>query len=163
MNPQLLVDEIPEEGLLIDLWSTQHAWLHGAMQQALHDHFLPNDDVHLTLNVVRLGRNVDMIGGLFMRVHATCDRCLREFSVSQQIPIHMVMAPAGSVEETASDPTDDDLNFSLYHGRHIDLEGLICEQVVLAQPMQTLCTPDCKGLCPRCGVDLNQGACQCGG
>jgi len=47
------------------------------------------------------------------------------------------------------------------HGDHIDLEPMAREAVVLGLPLAPLCRPDCKGLCPSCGADLNQGPCGC--
>jgi uncharacterized protein len=44
---------------------------------------------------------------------------------------------------------------------HIDLEPLAREAIVLALPLVPLCRPDCKGLCPECGADLNSGPCGC--
>jgi uncharacterized protein len=46
-------------------------------------------------------------------------------------------------------------------GDHIDLEPLTREAVVLALPLAPLCRPDCAGLCPTCGTDLNAGPCGC--
>ncbi len=46
-------------------------------------------------------------------------------------------------------------------GDHIDLEPMAREAVVLGLPLAPLCRPDCKGLCPVCGADLNQGPCGC--
>lgn len=46
-------------------------------------------------------------------------------------------------------------------GDHIDLEPLAREAIVLALPLAPLCRPDCAGLCPSCGADLNGGACGC--
>jgi len=46
-------------------------------------------------------------------------------------------------------------------GDHIDLEPMTREALVLALPLVPLCRPDCAGLCPRCGADLNAGPCGC--
>ncbi|MBN1297720.1 DUF177 domain-containing protein, partial [bacterium] len=43
----------------------------------------------------------------------------------------------------------------------IDICRVIAEQIVLQIPMKTLCSDDCKGLCSRCGADLNAGTCGC--
>jgi uncharacterized protein len=43
----------------------------------------------------------------------------------------------------------------------IDLGPVVHEAVVLAEPMRVLCAPDCRGLCPQCGKDLNEGPCGC--
>ena len=42
--------------------------------------------------------------------------------------------------------------------RVIDLSGPIADAVIMDTPFVVLCRPDCKGLCPRCGKDLNEGA-----
>ena len=44
---------------------------------------------------------------------------------------------------------------------HFDLDALVAEDLFLAMPSRYLCRPDCKGLCPRCGADLNLGDCGC--
>jgi uncharacterized protein len=43
----------------------------------------------------------------------------------------------------------------------LDLRKPLREQILLAMPMHLLCRPDCKGLCPNCGQNLNEGPCQC--
>ncbi len=43
----------------------------------------------------------------------------------------------------------------------LDVGGLLWEQLLLALPVKPLCRPDCKGICPICGGDLNKGSCQC--
>jgi uncharacterized protein len=43
------------------------------------------------------------------------------------------------------------------------LEDVLREQVLLSLPVRTLCKPDCKGLCPHCGVNRNSQACNCAG
>ncbi|MFN2607512.1 MAG: DUF177 domain-containing protein [Acidimicrobiales bacterium] len=45
---------------------------------------------------------------------------------------------------------------------HMDLEPLAREAILLDLPLAPLCAPDCHGLCPTCGMDLNAGACECG-
>lgn len=166
----LRIDEIPEGGVSLDYTTAQQGWLRGLLQSVLAEHFLPDDDAHLQLLATRYGTQVNLVGGIFVRMHATCDRCLREYLQSQQIPIHVLMVPAHGTDQSddrALPDTDDagggdgECHFSPYEGDQIDLDHLIGEQVVLAQPMQSLCVPDCRGLCPRCGQDLNEGPCAC--
>ena len=52
---------------------------------------------------------------------------------------------------------DDGLVF--HDGRHVDLDAGVREAALLARPMAPLCRPDCRGLCPRCGADWNEGPC----
>jgi uncharacterized protein len=48
-----------------------------------------------------------------------------------------------------------------YQKDSLALEDVLREQVLLALPVRTLCKPDCKGLCPRCGANRNLQACNC--
>ena len=57
--------------------------------------------------------------------------------------------------------SEDDLALSFYSGEEIDLAPLFTEQVILTLPTRALCREDCKGLCPRCGVNRNHETCEC--
>jgi uncharacterized protein len=56
---------------------------------------------------------------------------------------------------------EDDLSTAFYENEEIDLGQLMREQFYLSLPMKPLCGPDCKGLCPICGTNLNRGTCEC--
>ncbi|GBC63500.1 hypothetical protein DENIS_4494 [Desulfonema ishimotonii] len=96
-----------------------------------------------------------------------CRRCLREFSVplrrwftlyfTRTLPESAENAPEkGDVELTA-----EETGLIQFQGKEIDLRDAIQEQLVMALPAWPLCSADCKGLCPKCGADLNQGDCGC--
>src|SRR5215213_1252628 len=55
----------------------------------------------------------------------------------------------------------EDLILSAYEGDAVDLDELVREQILLALPSRHLCREDCKGLCQRCGANLNNGPCSC--
>jgi uncharacterized protein len=48
-----------------------------------------------------------------------------------------------------------------YMGDSIDLRDEVAQQIIMALPFKPLCRNNCKGLCSRCGIDLNHQACQC--
>ena len=48
-----------------------------------------------------------------------------------------------------------------YYRREIPLGEYIISELVLSLPMRYVCSPDCRGLCPRCGANWNRGACDC--
>ena len=56
---------------------------------------------------------------------------------------------------------DDELDMGFYAADEFDLLGLIKEQIVLNVPMKLLCNEECKGICPKCGTDLNINKCNC--
>lgn len=86
-----------------------------------------------------------------------CSRCLEpvswtleeDFSFEYRIPSSAPLDAEVALEE-------DELDVAFLRGEELDLEELAAEQVLLAMPMRILCHPDCAGLCPRCGANLNE-------
>lgn len=89
-------------------------------------------------------------------VVAECRRCLREVTASVAEEVHLVFADA-------DDDEADDSDVYLIDPRApvVDLRAAVREQWLLAVPAYVLCREDCKGLCPRCGAELNDGPCAC--
>lgn len=83
----------------------------------------------------------------------TCDRCMGEFSREKRVPLHHLLA------ETLEDEEDDEI--VLLEDGSVDLEELAFTAFILDMDTKHLCSEDCKGLCPGCGVNLNQEACRC--
>ncbi len=78
----------------------------------------------------------------------SCYRCLTEWGEEL----------VTRVRELVADGDGDDTDYRL-DGDVVDLEPLVRDEVSLALPLLPLCRPDCRGLCPACGGDLNTGAC----
>lgn len=85
--------------------------------------------------------------------HAICDRCLSSFRQPMDIPFENVL-----VTESQGDDSDEIL---VCAEQMLDLDALAKTNLLLALPMKDLCKPDCKGLCPKCGKNLNDGSCGC--
>jgi uncharacterized protein len=64
-------------------------------------------------------------------------------------------------EEDEVELGEHDLISTCFSGDEIDLLPEIAEQVALEIPLKPLCSENCKGLCPVCGIDLNFGTCNC--
>lgn len=88
--------------------------------------------------------------------HGSCRRCLADLVVPVSEDVHVIFVEAG--DEVAEDP---DAYRVPAHAITIDLRPAVREQWLLAAPEFALCREDCKGLCPRCGADLNAGPCGC--
>lgn len=86
-------------------------------------------------------------------VKRCCGRCLKEFTAVTQAEVveKFYQASAENIENDAF----------VYDSDVIDITDPLRESLLLAEPMQALCKEDCKGLCPVCGADLNQGDCGC--
>ena len=81
-----------------------------------------------------------------------CDRCNGAFQRDLFVNIAERVYPAGANAEDAE----------LFYSRpQLDLDSLIRNVVVASFPSKVLCREDCKGLCPKCGCNLNDGECNC--
>ena len=87
------------------------------------------------------------------QVQRTCGRCLQEFVgvTKAEVVEKFYPASADNIENDAF----------VYDSDVIDITEPLREGLLLAEPMQALCKPDCRGLCPVCGADLNDGDCGC--
>ncbi len=96
-----------------------------------------------------------MQGNLFTTIHGICDRCTTEFSRKVEFPIDVVL-----VTELSNEENEDDRVFPL-EGDSADLDDIVRNLFVLNLDSKLLCKEDCKGLCYRCGKNLNEGPCNC--
>lgn len=89
-----------------------------------------------------------------------CARCLNtfEFPVAGEIEGYYLL----SEEEDAPEDMDEDEFSYLPKNNVIELDPLLKAALLLEMPLVPLCDDDCKGICPDCGADLNEGPCACG-
>jgi uncharacterized protein len=144
----------------------------GALQEhaARVDGFLDADDavwqgsdpkpasaVHVTgrLSAAGSGRYY-WSGRLEGTVEGACRRCLTRLSAPVREDVHFLFAETDNAE--AEDP---DVFALPARSNSLDLRPAIREQWLLSAPSFALCREDCKGLCARCGADLNLGPCTC--
>lgn len=87
-----------------------------------------------------------------------CARCLRDFEAPLDFVVHLYADRAGTGGRYERDLSEDD--YVVFHdGRQVDLDEHVREAALLARPMAPLCRIECRGLCPRCGADWNEGPC----
>ncbi len=96
-----------------------------------------------------------MKGRITTRIHGVCDRCAADFTQDVDIPVDVVL-----VEELANEDSEDEWVFPL-EADSADLDDIVRTVFVLNMDSKLLCKPDCKGLCCRCGKNLNDGPCGC--
>lgn len=107
-------------------------------------------EVKNTAGVLQLtGREVTTL-------HGVCDRCASEFDRAVSFPVQAVL-----VSELANDNGDEDLWTFQLSGNDADLDDILTTAFVLNMDSKLLCREDCKGLCCRCGKNLNDGSCDC--
>jgi uncharacterized protein len=95
-------------------------------------------------------------------VQLECARCLRPHLVVLDIPVERECS-LRQIDEPNPDPTEARgiPPIPIVRGEEIDLSELVRQLIVIYTPPRSLCRPDCKGLCPQCGRDLNEGPCGC--
>lgn len=91
-----------------------------------------------------------------------CVRCLEEFPLALHESLEVALLPqAAAPREDETQLTRGDLEARFFSEPVLDLAELAAEQIELALPMKPVCSPSCRGLCPRCGINLNVHECRC--
>lgn len=157
---KIKIDEIPESGLSFDVQDEGRA-LNEIAGGTLDFSFLSPVKAHLEIS--RQGRSLFVSGEIKASIRLICSRCAREFDYPFDAPFSTYYERAGKGGERESELKPADLEMNFIEGDELDTAELLLGQIALELPMQPLCTPECRGLCPRCGLDLNLGDCGCGG
>ncbi len=118
--------------------------------------------VSADVTLSRRDRDIFVKGVVKFTHRLQCARCLREILRPREEKIQILYTPSRLLD-TELELTEADVNTLFYEGDLIDLEQPIRDAIVLSMPMKLLCKPDCKGLCPRCGKNLNEEECGCEG
>lgn len=84
---------------------------------------------------------------------ADCDRC--GIYTAKKHTLHIQKSLAPSIEGEESD------SILLTPDMKLDLDELVYSEVIVSLPMKHLCNEGCKGICPKCGKNLNEGKCGC--
>ena len=107
-------------------------------------------------------QDIRLKGKLDTSLEVACARCLEpvvyEVGRSFDLLYRPLETDAGHEELSI---TDAEAEIGYYQGDSLLLEDALREQVLLAVPLKTVCREDCKGLCPHCGKNLNEGQCSC--
>ena len=169
---EIVIYDIPESGQDLSFETGKHVWFARVVKETLGESFAEGDTAELKLHLELFDDDVDITGEFCAKYHPACDRCLERVDEDLVIPIRSHMTPLYENKRQCGRETGEgadvevvkeDLEFSYYEGDCIHLDDFIHEQIVLAQPMKHLCSENCKGLCPRCGANLNDGPCDCKG
>jgi uncharacterized protein len=95
-------------------------------------------------------------------VEMECTRCLKP--ALQQVSVEFYDEFHSRIEVNTGTPLpkpDEEDPFFIDESHRVNLGEAIREYALIELPMRPLCTPDCKGLCPQCGIDRNTETCDC--
>jgi uncharacterized protein len=119
------------------------------------------DGLEVDVSYHRAGLDVFVAGAVRAAVCGTCARCLGDYVFGLDVPVAIVLTPAAAATPTSGALREEDIGLAYYDGDEIDLTPLVHEQTLLALPTRPLCGEECRGLCSRCGANLNAGPCGC--
>jgi uncharacterized protein len=115
-------------------------------------------ELHVALVVEKSEREIHLQGTIDTAYECACDRCLKEI-VTPLSPTYQVFYVFSEADAGRFDPAETQV---LAPGTPaIDIADDVRQVVQLTLPLKILCTEKCKGLCPRCGKNLNEGPCEC--
>lgn len=150
---------IPEEGQRF-VFSEGNAWFKTCFQKEERlDFALENVDVDCM--ITKTSGTVFIKGNFSALIDADCGRCLERTRLTTGGDFTYTLIPAKAEQKEEIELKAEELEISSYQGDFIDLSPIICEQIILQIPIKVLCREDCRGLCHRCGANLNVAICRC--
>jgi uncharacterized protein len=114
-------------------------------------------NLHGSLRLSRTPQGVLIQGTLEAETRVECVRCLTMFDLPTVIEISELFLP----EHAAQDVDENEEPKIITEEGNIDLTPIVREETILSIPMKAVCSETCKGLCPECGQNLNEGQCDC--
>jgi len=112
--------------------------------------------------ITNLGKKIYLVeGNIKASIEDNCYRCLKVTHV--QLDVDFSFRFGENVRSSYEEPYLDESENEIYPiiGENIDLDLLIENEIILNYPAKILCSPDCKGICEKCGKNLNEGNCDC--
>jgi uncharacterized protein len=149
----------------IDLGSLRQGRTPVELEASALDLGLPQDGwagpIQGRFDVEKTGEKVTVRGSVAATARLECVRCLTDFEWPVRVPLEVFAERAGSGRSADEAALQRDEYMRFHDGRQLELRDEARELLLLELPMVPRCREDCRGLCPRCGEDLNAGPCGC--
>ena len=145
-------------------FSLDNDWLQNSEQD--DPGFALDQILEVNASIYKAGDKFILEGDFRGGVKINCDRCLEPFHYDVKVRFRSVMALISLQNDQPDKRTDkelieEDLDIDIIKADVIDLTDIVKEQIYLNLPMKLICSSDCRGLCPQCGVNLNLETCSC--
>jgi uncharacterized protein len=114
---------------------------------------------HLTFKLI--GDDVESKGRVSVDAVAPCARCLEPARYHLEAPVHQMWLHRDPGEDALPADLREDTLAEYYRGQEVEAGGVLRELLLSELPDVPHCAEDCKGLCPKCGANLNREACRC--
>ena len=154
---QIHFDEIPADGLWLEI--TDESWFPD------HD-VTKKGPVAATIYLEKRGERVLVEGTIKTIFVLECDRCLESFylPVENKFKVDLELADKAMLKEhpiAEHSCSSNEMDVMFLDEPLIDIFYVLQQQVYLALPDKKICKPECQGLCPKCGANLNEERCKC--
>jgi len=116
--------------------------------------------MNVALKIIRSGLRLMVTGSVSYRARLECAICACEYECDFDEPLAAEFLSCDDDVEKSGGKTDCEERGGL-RGNWLDLLPMVRDAIHLAVPIAPRCRPDCRGLCPVCGADLNKGECGC--
>ncbi len=130
------IAKIPESGMVVE--EDEPPQIMGVRLEGVEY----NRPIHVRVSVNLVGKTLVVQGKLTTTAVLECNRCLKRFDCGVDVEDYL-------------------FSREVKFGETVDLTESIREDIIITLPMKWLCSPDCRGLCPVCGQDLNVLNCNC--
>lgn len=149
-----LTDVLSSENLVVN----KTVEIERSSMKYLAEDFVITEKEPVKLTLTNMGSQKAHIEGKTRLVLSmNCDRCLKDVSVAFDLTFsRLVVAPDGKISED-----DEEEQQSFMERYHLNVDELIYSEILMNWPMKVLCTESCKGICTKCGENLNEGDCGC--
>ncbi|KXO17062.1 DUF177 domain-containing protein [Peptoniphilus sp. GNH] len=122
------------------------------------------DNLDLIFPVRYKGKIYDLNGEFLLDLdldyayNTQCSRCLKDMVKSIHANLKAVLIDEKDEDDMEDDPT---MEYIILDENGFSIDDFIFSGIITSMPMKVLCKETCKGLCPQCGKDLNDGPCDC--
>jgi uncharacterized protein len=160
---KLMVSQMAEGENSFHFDSLQDKWLAEAVVGWQSREMQVEGPVVVDVKVTKLEPDYYLKGKLGMTLRLACARCAESFTSPVQHGFDLALAHVAQARgrQVTLAEESEELDISFFEGNELDIEPLLAEQFVLSLPYRALCRPDCRGMCQRCGKNLNLGDCGC--
>ena len=122
---------------------------------AIDESYRFDGDIIVKGELVATGRGYRVKGKIFCTKSFVCDRCLEEASQQQEHDFDE------EYRKKAPGYAEDDQDVNYFDGDLVDISPMVRDVLLSDQPLNNICNADCRGLCLKCGANLNHGDCGC--
>jgi len=151
-NWGIFLDDIPPEELMITFEDLSNLGEDIKIKTPFSGYF----------KLKKLGIEVKLKGLIKGVIILECDRCLTPFEYSIEDEFEIDLRPLNTLNlEGEKELKEEEMEVSFFEDSWISFLDLLREEIFLNIPYRKLCKKDCKGICPICGKNLNEGTCKC--